>query len=341
MSEAENQSSAEPFTQPLTPLPSSQLKEEGEQEAREAEAVVERVTAEPVLLQTELIEEPPAPVAVKKAAPKRWMFWKRRDRRDEQLQVLRQGTSEMVGLMRSIRDHLESEHRDRQELSESLSPLPVAVESLQSMSESQVHTGRMLGELKNSMERSAEKDGYLLKSLNRIGETMTSVDKTFSEMDRTLGDFDKSNQRSLQTMEQLGERVEESDRFMNETFVRLRDAEKEFTDYVARASRRGTFAMVSVCTMLMCSIVAVGFMFKENRELLSAARADGPLIVRVPSEGGRLENVAALREIEGDEGGVGALEGEGSDPGTRQEDGFRMHTNPERFLSANELPPRE
>jgi len=345
MKTSETDHGAEPFTEPLSPLPATQENpEEGGGEARGGEK------AKPAVLRTELIREGGVPATRKEGRRPLWMFWKKRrpqpDPRSEQLETLRHGTAEMVRLMRSIRDHLAGERAERRGLSESLSPLPVAGESLRSMSESHAVTGRMLGELKTSMERSAEKDGFLLKSLNRIGETMNKVDETFGGMDRTLGEFGKSNQRTVQAMEELGRRVEDSDRFMNETFARLREAEREFTDYVSRASRRGTFAMVSVCSMLLLSIVAVGFMFKENRELLTAARANGPLIVQVPAAEGPPERVAILDELERRDDGTEEPDREVAEAGSAREEageggeGFRMETTPEQLLSVSELPRR-
>lgn len=239
----------------------------------------------------------------------RWKFWKRPSKRDQQLETLRQGACEMVGLMRSIRDHLEVEQGDRDGLRKTLSPLPVAVESLKTMSEHQATTGKVLGELRTTMERRATHDGELLESLNRIGETMSHVDGTFARMDQTLSGIDRSNQRAMATFQQLGERVEGSDRFMNETFARLRDAEREFTDYVTRSSRRGLLAMTSVCCVLMVSVLAVGFMFKENRELLSAVQRNGALVVQVPEKSGPdPARMTLLEELQQVEDGIGEPE---------------------------------
>jgi hypothetical protein len=162
----------------------------------------------------------------------------------------------------------------------------------------------MLGELRTTMERRAENDNLLIKSLTRIGSSMAKVDDTFNLMDRTLSGIDRSNQRSLATMQKLGERVEESDRVMAETFARLRDAEREFTDYIAKSSRRGGLAMLGVCSILMMSVVAVGFMFKENRELLTAVQRNGSLVVQVPGRS-QPEGVAILEELEQVDDGIG------------------------------------
>jgi type VI protein secretion system component VasK len=72
--------------------------------------------------------------------------------------------------------------------------------------------------------------------------------------------------------------------FMNESFAQLRDAEREFTSYISRSTRRSGIAMVAVCSLLVISVIAVGFMFRENRNLLTAVQQNGALVVQVPSQ---------------------------------------------------------
>lgn len=286
----------DPFNEPLSPLPTMPPKRES---AQKPEAVMPSVAMdpekilppedpepdnvlpmnEPGALDTVLVtEEEP----VREPAPPRWMFWKRPSKRDQQMDTLRHGAAEMVGLMRSIRDHLEEETADRKGLKQSLSPLPVAVENLKKMSEHQADTGKVLGELRESIDRRSEKDAVMIKSLSRIGNTMSNVEEAFGLMDRTLHGIDRSNQRTVSTMQKLGQRVTDSDRFMNETFERLRDAEREFTEIITKNSRRSSYGMMALCSILMVSVVAVGFMFRENRQLLSAVQQNGALVVQVP-----------------------------------------------------------
>ena len=222
-------------------------------------------------------ESPPVP---------RWKFWKRPSKREQQLDTLRQGATEMVDLMRSIRDHLEAGggNIDRDGILKSLSPLPTAVESLKSMSDRQAETGRTLEGLHKTLEQRANRDGLLLRSLNRMGTTMSHVEETFGQLDRTLSGMDQSNQTTARNMELLGDRVADTGQFMNESFAQLRDAEREFTSYISRSTRRSGIAMVAVCSLLVISVLAVAFMFRENRNLLTAVQQNGALVVQVPQE---------------------------------------------------------
>ena len=213
----------------------------------------------------------------------RWKFWKRSRKREEEIDTLRRGATEMVDLMRSIRDHLEGGHADRDGILKSLSPLPTAVESLKSMSDRQAETGRTLEGLHKTLEQRANRDGLLLKSLNRMGTTMSHVEDTFGKLDRTLLGMDQSNQNTARNMELLGDRMADTGQFMNESFAQLRDAEREFTNYISQSARRSGIAMVAVCSLLVLSVVAVGFMFRENRNLLAAVQQNGALVVQVPA----------------------------------------------------------
>lgn len=311
---------SDPFEEPLAPLPAppptgeahspnppEALAAEGPEAPRDSlphsEAVVDRG---PVERLQRLEPEPGAETTVSQVQETAagWKFWRRPKKRDRQMETLRQGASEMVSLMRSIRDHLADESGDRAGLKKSLTPLPISVEGLQSMSESQADTGKMLGELRTTIERRAEKDSILIRSLNRIGSTMSNVEETFSLMDRTLAGMDQSNQRTSKSMEMLGDRMSDSGRFMNETFAQLRDAEREFTDHITRSSRRSGMTMAAMCCMLLLSVLAVGFMFKENRRLLTAVQQNGALVVQVPRASDSPKEVVIFEDLDQVDDGI-------------------------------------
>lgn len=215
-------------------------------------------------------------------APSRWKFWKRHRRRDEQAEALRQGASEMVDLMRSIRDHLKAESLNKDNVLRTVTPLPRVVENLQAMSARQGDTGRILSELRTTLEQRSERDGLLLRSLHRIGSTMEKVETTFEQLNQTLAGMECSNAHTAKSMEALGERVSESGRFMNESITQLRASEHDFAQYMFQSSRRSGRGMVAMCCCLLLSVVSVAFMFQENRKLLAAVQKNGALVVQVP-----------------------------------------------------------
>ena len=297
MSLTESETQSEPFNEPLAPLP--RKKGDKSQVLGRPQAVMaelppsgqvdvekdakQRKTGKDGLSVFAKVERLGRGKSDRAEVVPRWKFWKRSARRNEQAETLRQGATEMVELMRSIRDHLEGGHVDRDGILKSLSPLPTAVESLKSMSDRQAETGRTLEGLHKTLEQRANRDGLLLKSLNRMGSTMSHVEETFGKLDRTLAGMDQSNQSTARNMELLGDRMADTGQFMNESFAQLRDAEREFTSYISKSTRRSGMAMVAVCSLLVMSVVAVGFMFRENRNLLSAVQQNGALVVQVPS----------------------------------------------------------
>ena len=315
---------SDPFNEPLAPLPAvAKDQSEAVETPRAVEAQAPAMEPEKFLPPEEDLELAVKRVAVERVEPEgeltiesspstpRWQFWKRPSKRDLQLETLRQGAGEMVSLMRSIRDHLEGEQGEREGIRRSLSPMPLAVEGLKSKSESQFNTGEGLGESRTTIERRVEKDAVFIKSLNRIGSTMANVEETFSLMDRTLSGIGESNLQVAKSMENLGEGVSESGRFMSETFTRLRDAEQEFTDHITRSSRRSNFALLGLCGILLLSVMAVGFMFKENRELLTAVQNNGALVVQVPvRENPTPERMAIFEDLDQVDDGIGELERE-------------------------------
>lgn len=296
MSSSDPDPQPEPFNQPLAPLLIKE-EEKSRRKSRPKAVMAELPDAtsvdgsqgvgsgaggSSVLAKVERLARPGADEG--KVVP-RWKFWKRSRKREEEIDTLRRGATEMVDLMRSIRDHLEGGHADRDGILKSLSPLPTAVESLKSMSDRQAETGRTLEGLHKTLEQRANRDGLLLKSLNRMGTTMSHVEDTFGKLDRTLLGMDQSNQNTARNMELLGDRMADTGQFMNESFAQLRDAEREFTNYISQSARRSGIAMVAVCSLLVLSVVAVGFMFRENRNLLAAVQQNGALVVQVPARG--------------------------------------------------------
>ncbi len=298
MSLPESEPQPEPFNEPLAPLPRkegensrrkgrpkavmAELPESGQANRGESGSQAKSRADGPSVLGK--VERLGGEGGDRAEVIPRWKFWKRVGKRNEQAETLRQGATEMVELMRSIRDHLEGGHVDRDGILKSLSPLPTAVESLKSMSDRQAETGRTLEGLHKTLEQRANRDGLLLKSLNRMGSTMSHVEETFGKLDQTLAGMDQSNQSTARNMELLGDRMSDTGQFMNESFAQLRDAEREFTSYISKSTRRSGMAMVAVCSLLVISVIAVGFMFRENRNLLTAVQQNGALVVQVPSQ---------------------------------------------------------
>ena len=274
----------EPFSEPLKPLGKSRNRMELEEIRLEAEAVeatvAERVEQAPrpsgfsALPVDQSAPEPPlseitepAPPAKVKAAG--WKFWKRPSKREQQLAALRQGCDEMVGLMQSMKTTLEQSQQERIGVKASLSPLPVAVASLRTLSKTQEKTGEILEELKTCVEQSAARETRVADSLGTFNDTMASVGRTFVGLE-------KRSDRSIDALQKLTQRVEESDRMFNELYQRLRESEYEFAEQLGRASQRGAFAAVSACALLSLAIIFITVTMNQERHAARIANLPSP-----------------------------------------------------------------
>lgn len=188
----------------------------------------------------------------------RWKFWKRRNHKEQQLEVLRQGCNEMVGVMRSMKEEIELGREERVGVKTSLSPLPVAVASLQSLSKTQEKTGEILSELKTCVERSGEREYDVAHSLSTFNDSMATVGRTFVGLE-------KRSERSVDALQRLNKRIEESDKLHQAMFDRLRDSEHEFAEQMGRSSQRGAFAMVSACAIMSLAIVFMTVSLNQQR----------------------------------------------------------------------------
>jgi hypothetical protein len=217
-----------------------------------------------VLASTEEIE-------VREGSP-RWQFWKRPKRRDEQIAILKEGCAEMVEVMRSMKGDLEVSREERIGVKTSLSPLPVAVASLQSLSKTQEKTGQILSELKACVEQSAERENNVAYSLGSFNETMASVGRTFVGLE-------KRSERSIDALQKLSRRIEESDRMYQSMFDRLRESEHEFADQMGRASQRGAFAMVSACALVSMAFIFITVSLNQQKHAMQIQSLPSPVKV--------------------------------------------------------------
>jgi len=322
MSNHESPFEIDPFQDTLAPLPAKAEAERGGKPLAmnaqilplEHSSVQGRQGADPAPESGDvhrMAPEDAAPRGFISPATSRWKFWKRRERRDEQAEALRRGASEMVSLMRSIREHLEMERRSQDSVLRTVTPLPRVVENLQAMSARQGDTGRILSELRTTLEQRSERDGLLLRSLHRIGGTMANVENTFGQLNKTLAGMDSCHAQTAKSMELLGERVAGSGECMNESITKLRASEHDFAEYMSQSSRRSSRGMVAMCCCLLLSVVSVAFMFQENRKLLAAVQNNGALVVQVPRVAVSPERIAKQDEDEGDTESPGGRPGSG------------------------------
>lgn len=185
-----------------------------------------------------------------------WKFWAR-PRREHQVQALQAGYFELLELVRSIRQHLDGESNNRADFKDAISPLPVALRSMESLSESQKQIVTALNTLQGSVERSETRDREVLGSMR--------------ELNGTLGGIDRTNQRTAETMDRLGDRLGDSEARMLDLFAQARETEKDFSNQLVSLQKRTFFVTIFLGSLLAAAIgVLVVVLWTSQKGPLSA-----------------------------------------------------------------------
>ena len=193
----------------------------------------------------------------KKEKKGRWKFWKWPSRRSREIEEFRRGYEQIAGMVGSIRDEMVIAKDDRAGLKRSLSPLPVAMAGLKRAGENQEQTIEVLGGVKECLERAEGKDAEFFKTMDRFGDTLSTMDMVVVGMGRTFSSIERTSKQSARSMERLGERLDASDHFLEQAFVRLRETERDFAEHMVVSSKRSAFVTVTVCLLMTVGIAVL------------------------------------------------------------------------------------
>lgn len=259
----------------------------------------EQIIEEPEISLDDLeeVEAPPltmiGPGAEKKeeevTRTKGWKFWQRPSKRSMELSELRKGCEEISGVMGAVRDQLETANEDRQLLRTTLSPLPLAVDGLRRVGDNQRRTHEILEGLQECVERTAQKDTVFFQAMDRLNDGMSNMDMVVVGMGRTFSGIERNSKASTAMLEKLASRIDSSDRFMESAFTKLKESEKDFTDYVDESSRRSAMVTIGVCALMTLGITMLAYTLSNNN-------TRGPVVPAEPSA------VVAPAVPEGNEG---------------------------------------
>ncbi|NCC51437.1 MAG: hypothetical protein EOM20_09510 [Spartobacteria bacterium] len=114
------------------------------------------------------------------------MGW--RSKRTEQLEALQTGYQQLLGLMESIRNHLEEQSRRQETL---VNNIPEAIEGLKAVGRAAEQHTEVVQLVKQQFESSVEHDRQLIESMNGFNKTLELMDATSrqsSDMARQMGD---------------------------------------------------------------------------------------------------------------------------------------------------------
>jgi len=110
-----------------------------------------------------------------------------RSKRAEQLEVLQTGYQQLLGLMESIRNHLEEQSHNQETL---LSQMPDAIEGLKNIGIAAEQHNEVIQLVKQQFESSVEHDRKLVESMGSFNKTLELMDTTSrdsSDMVRRMG----------------------------------------------------------------------------------------------------------------------------------------------------------
>jgi hypothetical protein len=209
----------------------------------------------------DVVEAPPLTMIGPKAErpTKDWKFWKRPNKRTQELIKLREGCESISGVMLEVRNHIESANEDRQLLRKTLSPLPLAVDGLRRIGDNQRRTHEILENLNECVERTNEKDAVFFKAMDRLNEGMGTMDMVVVGMGRTFSSIERNSKASTATLDKLAERIDSSDRFMESAFKQMKESEKDFTNFVDANSRRSAIVTVTICALMTLGITMLAY----------------------------------------------------------------------------------
>lgn len=169
-------------------------------------------------------------------------------KRDRQLAALQAGYQELLGLIRSIRTHLENQAEAQGRLLEMLQHLPGAISALQSVARSSEQQSQVLELLRRQLEASAGHDERLVESMTRFNQTLELMDET--------------SRRSAETLSQLAERARESEGLLARVLER---------------SERRLLALMSLLAVLTLGVAASALYFGVAAFRERAAAPPGPV----------------------------------------------------------------
>ncbi len=186
---------------------------------------------------------------------KSWLPWRRPNRRDEQLSHLREGYIELLGLVRSISDHLDRQKDEKSQVSTLVESLPPALTSLENLASSQKEVTSILGNLNSHMEKTSVKDEQLLENLEGFNTA--------------LKDVSSSNQKSLGTLSQVSERIGHSDEQMKMLFEQTSQSSEAAGAMMMRLEKR-VFLSNLALVILLALLLAVGVFWITKMQPQSA-----------------------------------------------------------------------
>jgi hypothetical protein len=134
--------------------------------------------------------------------------WRAPRQQTRQLATLQDGFNELVGLTRSIREHMETQALTQRTLVEMMEHLPGAVEGLKSVGTATQQQTETLNLLKQQLEAAARNEDHLIDSMRSFNKTLTMMDSMSKSTTATVKSMAERTRDSEEMLRGLLERSE-------------------------------------------------------------------------------------------------------------------------------------
>ena len=163
----------------------------------------------PIAREQAEIETPPGALPGAPSRPGAWLArWRQPSRRARQLAALEGGYNELLGLIRTIREHLDRQDAVQREIVESLQRLPESLQHLRAVARAAEQQSQVLDLLSSHVQAWAAHDQKLIESLQRFNATLATMDETHRSSAQAIRDFAGGARDSAQAVRSLAERSE-------------------------------------------------------------------------------------------------------------------------------------
>ncbi len=117
-------------------------------------------------------------------------------RREQQIHVLQEGFEELVGLTRTIREHMDQQVQTQKTLVDLMKNMPDAVEGLKSVGKATEQQTETLGMLKQQMEANVRHGEQMIDSFHRFNNTLGRMDETSKSTASTVASLVEKGRES-------------------------------------------------------------------------------------------------------------------------------------------------
>ena len=129
-------------------------------------------------------------------------------KRDRQIAGLQAGYTEMLDLVRGLREHLERQQQVQEKMVQVLDRLPDSIDGLKNVGKAAEQQVEVLSLLRNQIEAGTRHDQQLVDSMKQFNQTLSVMDETSRHSGRAVNQLVEKAAESERTLREAMERSE-------------------------------------------------------------------------------------------------------------------------------------